>query len=279
MRRRVIGSSRSVSFEVVRPFGDLPEGLTWGGVSACCVDSSDRVYVLRRADPPILVFEPDGSYAGSFGAGELIEGHGMSITPDDEIWVTDKDGHTAVKFSTGGEALLRLGTPDTPTLGAPFGHPADVAVHRATGDIFVSDGYGNSRIHRFSASGDLIGGWGEAGQGPGQFTVPHAIWIDRRDRVLVADRENMRIQIFTLGGDLIEEWRDHYKPMDIYVDARDRVYVTDQVPRLTVMTLDGEVIARGLHRGHGIWGDSAGNIYSCWPQPADNPVVKLEALP
>jgi len=268
----------SVSFEVVSPFGELPPGMLWGAPSACCVDSRDRVYVLRRTDPPILVFESDGSFVGSFGSGELIEGHGMSITAEDEIWVTDKDGHTAIKFSTGGEKLLRLGSPDSPTFQAPFAHPADVAVHGGSGDIYVSDGYGNSRIHRFSPDGELVGGWGEPGQGPGQFTVPHAIWIDRRNRVLVADRENMRIQLFTLDGELIDIWLDHYKPMDIYVDALDRIYVTDQVPRLTVMTLDGEVIARGLHRGHGIWGDSRGNLYSCWPQSAETPVVKLAAL-
>lgn len=278
MRRRVIGSVGQLAFEVVKPFGELPPGMTWGAVSACCVDSKDRVYVLRRTDPPVLVFDPDGSYVGSFGAGEIIEGHGMSITADDEIWVTDKDGHTAIKFSTGGEVLLRLGNPDAPSLQAPFAHPADVAVHRASGEVYVSDGYGNSRIHRFSPDGQLIGGWGQAGQGRGQFTVPHSIWIDRRDRVIVADRENMRIQVFTLNGELMDVWPDHYKPMDIYVDAADRIYVTDQVPRLTVMTLDGEIIARGLHRGHGIWGDSAGNLYSCWPMPANNPVTKLAVL-
>ena len=275
MRKRVIGSVGRVSFEVIKPFGELPDGMSWGAVSACCVDSDDRVYVLRRADPPILVFDQEGSLVGSFGEGEVTEGHGMSITLDDEIWVTDKDGHTVTKFSTAGDVLLRLGRPDTPSLQAPFAHPADVAVHRASGDVFVSDGYGNSRIHRFSADGELIGGWGEAGQDRGQFTVPHAIWIDRRDRVLVADRENLRIQVFTLDGELLEVWTDHYKPMDIYVDGSDRIYVTDQVPRLTVMTLEGDIIARGLHRGHGIWGDSAGNLYSCWPTPADNPVVKL----
>lgn len=278
MRRRVVGSTGSVSFEVVRSFGELPIGMPWGAPSACCVDSRGRVYILRRTDPPILVFDSQGSFVGSFGSGELIEGHGMSITADDEIWVTDKDGHTAVKFSTEGERLLRLGSPDLPTFQAPFAHPTDVAVHAGSGDIYVSDGYGNSRIHRFSSDGELIGGWGEPGQGPGQFTVPHGIWIDRRDRMLVTDRENLRIQLFTLDGELIDIWLDHYKPMDIYVDALDRIYVTDQVPRLTVMTLDGEVIARGLHRGHGIWGDSTGNLYSCWPQSADNPVVKLAAL-
>ncbi len=277
MRERVVGNIEKIAFRVITPFGILPENMSYGGVSACCVDSKDRVYVLRRTDPPILVFESDGTFLTSFGEGHLIEGHGMSISSKDEIWATDKDGHVAVCFNTSGELTMQLGNYQIPRLNDPFSHPSDVAVHN-NGDIFVSDGYGNSRIHHFSPDGKLIKSWGNPGSGPGEFTVPHALAFDSRERLFVCDRENYRIQIFESNGELIDIWTDHYKPMDIYIDKQDRIFITDQVPRLSVLNIDGKVIARGLHRGHGIWGDSKGNIYSCWPQPNSNPIVKLELV-
>ena len=277
MRERVVGNLGILAFSVIKPFGLLPDGMSYGGVSARCVDSKDRVYILQRSDQPIIVFDRKGNFLTSFGDGKIIEGHGMSISNTDDIWVTDKDGHVALRFNTLGEITMKLGNYEMPKLQEPFSHPSDVAVHR-NGDIYISDGYGNSTIHHFSPEGKLIKSWGKPGDGPGEFTVPHALAFDSKDRLFVCDRENYRIQIFNPEGVLIDIWQDQYKPMDIYIDKKDRIFVTDQVPRISVLDGDGKLIARGLHRGHGIWGDSVGNIYSCWPQPNSNPVVKLELI-
>ena len=114
--------------------------------------------------------------------------------------------------------MLTLGQRGRPSLQAPFNHPADVAVSPA-GEIYVADGYGNSSVHRFSVEGEHLGSWGAPGAGRGEFTTPHGIWVDAQDRVLVADRENNRVQLFSPEGDYYGEWRDLYHPMDIYVDA------------------------------------------------------------
>ncbi|MAO89619.1 MAG: hypothetical protein CL880_03655, partial [Dehalococcoidia bacterium] len=137
MKERVVGNTGTITFSVIKPFGILPDDMVYGGVSACCVDSKDRVYVLRRSDPPIIVFDREGKFLSSFGHGKVIEGHGMSISSNDEIWITDKDGHVALRFSTSGELTMQLGNYETPKLQDPFSHPSDVAVHR-NGDIYIS---------------------------------------------------------------------------------------------------------------------------------------------
>ena len=273
MVRRIVGSGDN-TYEVMRPFGKLPANMELGSVSDVAVDSADRVYFFQRKDPPVLVFAPDGELVSTWGGDAVSDAHGIYISPQDDVFLVDKDGHQVVKCTTDGEVLLRLGARDRPAFQAPFNHPADAAVS-STGDIFVADGYGNSTVHRFTAEGKFVRSWGVPGAGPGQFTTPHGIWIDRDDRVLVCDRENNRIQIFSTEGDFITQWGDFYHPMDIFLDGEDMVYVTDQIPRLSVLTREGVLVARCLHRGHGVWGDSRGNLYTAFPQPPGNPVTKL----
>jgi peptidylglycine monooxygenase len=168
-----------------------------------------------------------------------------------------------LKVTPEGRVVLTLGHRGRPALQAPFNHPADVAVSPA-GEIYVADGYGNSSVHRFSADGRHLSSWGTPGAGRAQFTTPHGIWVDPQNRVLVADRENNRVQLFSPEGDYYGEWRDLYHPMDIYVDALGTVYVTDQIPRISMYSPDGHLLARGrpVNVGaHGVWGDSHGNLY------------------
>jgi len=170
---------------------------------------------------------------------------------------------------------LTLGQRGRPALQAPFNHPADVAL-APNGDIYVADGYGNSAIHRFSAEGKHLGSWGAPGAGRGQFTTPHGIWVDSRERILVADRENNRVQLFSPEGDFYGEWTDLFHPMDIYVDRTGTVYVTDQIPRITMYSPEGQMLARGrpvTMGAHGVWGDSRGNLYLA--EVAVNQVTKL----
>lgn len=270
MPKRIVGSGKH-TYEVVSPFGKLPEDMRLGGCSAVAVDSKDRVYVLQRQDPPVLVFDTSGNLLSNWGTGLITEGHGIYISPQDHVFFTDKDGHEVLKCTTEGKVLLRLGKRDHPSFQAPFSHPADVAVSKS-GDIFVADGYGNSNVHRFSADGKHRMSWGVPGAKPGEFTTPHGIWVDSGDRVIVADRENNRLQLFSIEGDLLSIWTDFFHPMDLYLDAEGMVYVTDQIPRLSVLTPDGKLAARFLHRAHGTWGDSKGSLYSAWP---GNPITKL----
>lgn len=137
----------------------------------------------------------------------------------------------------------------------PFNMPTK-AVLAPSGEIFVSDGYGQSRIHRFSSEGELLCSWGAPGAGPGEFDTPHSIWVDRRDRVLVADRGNNRVQVFDSEGTYLDEW-PMPSPNDIFINKDDRVYAGDGI-----FTLDGERLAHIPEiSGHALCVDSRGNIY------------------
>lgn len=262
-------------YDVFRPWGVLPTGWTFGLVSHVAVDSKDRVYFYQRKDPPILVFDRDGNFLTGWGDGRLRDAHGIYAGADDHLYVCNRDEHEVLKVTPEGKIVLTLGHRGRPALQAPFNHPADVAL-APNGEIYVADGYGNSAIHRFSAEGKHLGSWGAPGAGRGQFTTPHGIWVDSRERVLVADRENNRVQLFSPEGDFYEEWADLFHPMDIYVDRAGTVYVTDQIPRITMYSPEGRMLSRGrpvTMGAHGVWGDSRGNLYLA--EVAVNQVTKL----
>lgn len=274
----IVGTGET-TYQVIHPFGKLPGEMDFGSVSHVATDSQDRVYVYQRKDPPVMVFDGDGNLLTTWGASVLVDGHGIYIGPQDEVFLIDRDAHEMLKFNTEGKVLLRLGNRGRPAFQAPFNHPADVAVS-SSGDIYVADGYGNSNVHRFSSDGKHLGSWGEPGAGPGQFTTPHGIWVDDRDRVYLADRENDRVQIFSPEGDYITEWRDFFHPMDIFGDAQGRLYVTDQIPRISVLDGEGRLLSRGktvANAPHGIWGDSKGNLYTAGVNQGVTKFAKLQA--
>jgi len=246
--------------------------LVYSGV-AC--DSQDRVYVHRRTPvPAILVFERDSTFLRSFGEGLFASPHGIWISPDDTLYCTDTVHHTVTKLSLDGEVLLTLGTKGQPgPPGAPFNQPTR-AVESPSGDIFVSDGYGQERVHRFAADGTHLLSWGSKGIGLDQFALPHSIWVDRKDRVYVADRMNGRITIFSTEGTFLDQWIGLMYPNEIYIDKDDTVYVAEsglgtEAPqfldagRISILNAKGEPQARLRSRmSHGIWVDSYGDIYA-----------------
>ena len=247
----------------------LPQGMEFQTPSAVAVDSHDRVYVFQRGDPPVLVFDREGNLVSQWPRkdGVPADAHLIYVGPDDGVYLADRDAHQILKYTPEGELVMSLGTRDRAELQAPFNHPADMCVappgSPMAGDIFVADGYGNSSIHRFSAAGDYISSFGEPGSGPGQFRVPHSVRVSVDGRIYVADRENNRVQVFREDGRFIEEWTDFKKPMGVHIDAVGTVYVTDQVPRLSILTLDGQLIARGrtFEQAHNVYTDSQGNVY------------------
>jgi len=177
------------------------------------------------------------------------------------------------------------------TAGPPFNSPTNVAVG-PNNDLFVTDGYGNARVHRFSEAGELQASWGEPGNGPGQFTIPHGVFIDRRGIVYIADRENDRIQRFTTDGEFIGQWTDVRRPDTLFITDDDKAYVAELgyigglVPgmaapstgslasRITVRDLDGTIRAQlgpdvagdlcapgNFFGAHGISVDAEGSVY------------------
>ena len=261
MSKIVVGSGE-FKYEVVSAFGEGLENIEIDRVSHVSVDSEDNVYFYQRIDPPIVVLDNGGNLVDHWGENYLVDGHGIFITSKDEVFVVARGVHEVLKFDTRGELLLRIGERENPSWQAPFNHPTDVAVSR-DGDIFVTDGYGNACVHKFSSVGEHLMTWGKPGSGPGEFHTPHGVWVDDRDLVYVVDRDNNRVQIFTSHGEYLREWGDFFHPMDIYFDSSNNIYVTDQTPRFSVLNTEGEILSRGFapDAGHGLWGDSYGNLY------------------
>lgn len=263
-------------FEVIEGWEKLPVNYVHKDVDGVATDSRDRVYVLTRGDARVIVYERDGTFVASWGEDIFTpRTHGICIGPDDSVWTVDDGDHTVRKFTTDGKQLMVIGTPgvacdtgyDGKTVqsiqrgGPPFNRPTDAAV-APNGDLYVVDGYGNARVHQFTPNGKLIRSWGEPGTGPGQFHLPHAVFVLHDGRVMVADRENDRIQFFGPEGRYLDQWTHVQRPTDIYVDRDGLVYVSelwwrvgqssfvhgpikyDLPGRLSVLDLNGNVLLR-----------------------------------
>ncbi|MCH7606037.1 MAG: hypothetical protein IH962_02675 [Chloroflexi bacterium] len=252
-------------YEYQSDWARLPSEMTFENPSAVAVDSLDHVYVFQRRGPPVVVFDREGTFLAAWPRreGELEDAHHIYIGPDDGVYLADRDAHQVLKYTPEGELMMALGTRYQAALQAPFNHPSDIAV-APNGDIYVSDGYGNSCVHRFTPDGAHIASFGEPGSGPGQFRVPHSVRVAQDGRVYVCDRENHRVQVFSADGEFLDQWTDFKSPMGIHIDANQTVYVTDQVPRLSILDLDGHLLARGrtFENGHNVYSDSRGDLYA-----------------
>jgi DNA-binding beta-propeller fold protein YncE len=287
----------------MKQWEQLPAGWSFVEVAGVATDSRDRVYVFNRGDHPVIVFERDGRFVASWGEGVFKRPHGISIGPDDAVYCTDDLDHTVRKFTTDGKLLQTFGTSgqasdtgidgiDYRTIrraGPPFHRPTNVAL-AADGALYVTDGYGNARVHKFTPDGRLLFSWGEPGSGPGQFNLPHGIALDREGRVYVADRENSRIQVFSPAGQFLTEWTNVARPMQVFIDRQENVFVVEtgwraglfpwqRAPgpdpvgaRLSVFDRSGRLQARwgggddpcaagNFFAPHDLWIDSHSDIY------------------
>ena len=267
--------SGKYTYEVEEGWGKLPDGWEWGWIPGVAVDSQDRVFVYSRSEHPLIIFDREGNFLDSWGENVLKDAHGIHIDDQDNVWCVERDTHCVHKFNKDGDLLMTIGTPDVPGAndGDPFRKPTDLDI-ASNGDLFISDGYGNARVHKYTADGQLIKSWGSWGEGPGQFQLSHCVRLDKEDRVWVCDRTNDRIQIFDTEGNFLTEWTDVSKPDTIHFDPHDDVvYVAHLTHAVSVYSLDGKVLSTWggfessskpgefLACPHGIWTDSRGDLY------------------
>ncbi len=280
--------SGNFTYEALSEWESLPEGMRLIECPGVAVDASDQVYVLtRNPENPVLVFNREGDLLQTWGQGIFSSRtHGIHIAPDGSIFCVDDGTHTITKFSPEGELLLTIGTPNqaaTKWGGEPFNRPTHVAVSARTGDIYITDGYGNARVHKYTSDGQHIKSWGEPGIDPGQFNLPHNVVIDADDRVYVAERENHRVQIFDSEGNTIGMWNNIFRPDGMAIGPDGNFYIcelnlggAEDPPgmghRVTILSPDGKLLAHvgdpleGEDPGkfiapHGIALDSHGDIY------------------
>jgi len=170
-----------------------------------------------------------GEQIAEWGKDVFLMPHGLTIDDEDNVWLTDVHLHQVFKFTHDGELLLKLGNARTSGEDAShFNLPTDVAVLPG-GGFYVSDGYGNSRVVKFSPSGEFEFQWGSKGSGQGEFELPHGIAIDAEGRVYVADRSNLRVQVFDASGEFLSEWKSPQlgTPYGIAIGPEAKAFVVD----------------------------------------------------
>jgi peptidylamidoglycolate lyase len=276
-------SEQTEPYSVVHGWPALPEGFVLGQVSGVSVDSHNHVFVFHRAEnswaadkshpipsPTILCFDgATGELLNSWGENRFLEPHGLRVDHSDNVWVTDRGLHQVFKFSQDGKLLMTLGTERVPGLdGTHFNRPTDVAF-AADGSVYVSDGYGNSRVAKFSAEGKFLLDWGHKGQGPGEFDLPHSVAVDAQGRVYVADRMNVRIQIFDANGKFLNIWKSDElgRPWGLAIGPDGLLYMVDggdlkpgppDRGRILKLDLNGKILAKwsrfGNYDGQIYWG-------------------------
>jgi DNA-binding beta-propeller fold protein YncE len=296
------GSGR-LQFELVDGWQSRPVGWPLEDIAGVSTDADDNVYLYARGEHPVSIYTRDGEFVDWWGQGHFSpRSHGTFLSRDGDLFLVDDGLGLVGRYSLDGKLLATIGpvgvvsdTGHQPGVddsvthsGPPYNKPTNLSIG-PNGDLYVSDGYGNARVHRFDPDGTFIQSWGQPGSGAGQFHIPHGLRVHRDGRVFVADRQNDRIQIFDPDGRYLNEWTDVRRPQDIFIDHNDLVYVaelswypgersgrlgpvTEYLPaRLSIYDIEGNLLLRWADPDptkdgyftapHGIWVDNEGSIY------------------
>ncbi len=283
--------SGEFTYEVDLGWAKLPAGWNLHEVADVATDAQDRVYIMSRSEHPVIVLDREGKFLYSWGEGVFTRPHGITVGPDGLLYCADDGDHTVRKCTLNGEILQTIGVPGKPApyqSGQPFNRPTKVAFDPETADLYIADGYGNARVHKYSPDGRLLFSWGEYGSDPGQFNLVHSVVTDRQGLVYVADRENHRIQVFDPQGHYVTQWNNLHRPCGLHIVEGERtLFFVGQLPgslpinqnypnigaRVSVHEADGRRLAwmGDVRAGdgkpeqfiapHGLAVDSRGDIY------------------
>lgn len=268
------------SYRLDKDWPRLPEGMILQDVSGVALDAKGTAYVFNRSDNAVVMIDADGNYTGSWGQGVFKRPHGAAIGPDQTLWLTDDGDHTVRQFTLDGRLLLQIGATGQPApfmSGKPFNRPTHTAIS-PSGEIYVTDGYGNAHVHKFAPDGRYLLSWGGPGAGPGEFNLPHNITCDDEGRVYVADRENFRVQVFDANGRFETQWHHMYRPQGMFTTkGPDPVtYVGENGPATAVASSVPNLGARiSIYDRHG---QRIGRIGGWQPGLGDNEFLAPHSL-
>ena len=251
-------------YEELADWAQLPEGWSFHEVADVVADAQDRVYVFNRGEHPMIIFEQDGSFVTSWGEDLFSRAHGVTVGPDEMLYCVDDGDHSIRKCTPDGEVLMTIGTPDEPApahSGQPFNRPTKVAFDPKTDELYISDGYGNARVHKYSPDGKHLFSWGEYGTDPGQFNLVHSVCTDSNGKVYIADRESHRVQIFDEDGRYLDQWNNLHRPCGLHIED-DLVYI-GQVPTQLEVNADYPNIG-GCVTIHDLNGDRLARLGDVW---------------
>ena len=283
-----------IPYETVPDFIKLPPRMYMGEAMGVALNSKGHIFVCHRGEHPLMEFDNNGNFIQAIGDGVygFVDAHSVRVDAEDNIWYIDQGSNMVIKFSPEGRVLMPIGRRshiyDLPFPGAPprapnpiipneanetFYRPTDVAFG-PTGDIFVSDGYGNSRVVKYDKNGNWVKTWGKKGTGPGEFDLPHAVVVDAKGLLYVADMHNKRIQIFDSDGNFLREWRLALHPTGLCitgVPGNQIIYTTDAtVERGLKLDIQGNILGAFGEKGrmlgqfinmHGLACGSTNEIY------------------
>jgi NHL repeat-containing protein len=289
----------STCYQVDPTWPKRPDNCQWGRMPGVAVDDKDQVWIFTRAYPPVQVYDAQGNFVRAWGSDLVgrtergVTSHQIKIDDRGMIWLADIGRHTVIQVTPQGKVLRTLGTPGVPGNDeSHFNKPTDMAI-TPQGDVYVTDGYVNSRVVHFDKDDNFVKQWGKPGTGPGEFNLVHAIVRDSQGRFYVADRNNARVQVFDPNGKFLDQWTDIIIPWGFWISKRDEIWVcgcspmpwTKHAPNLSCppkdqmfmrfdtsgklkqlwtvpKCADGEEKPGELNWLHGIALDSKGNIYA-----------------
>ena len=266
-----------------------PAPWNFGQVSGVATSADGSILVLHRGAQPIMLFDSGGRFVRAWGDGLFSNGkvggippgdrvagqsgytavygpagchacgaHSVRVDPAGNIWAVDAPGHVVYKMDRQGRVVMELGTKGVAGRSRhTFNLPTDVGF-APNGDVYVSDGYGNARVVKYSADGRYLLEWGTRGTGPGEFGLPHNLVVDAEGHVYVTDRDNQRVQVFTPDGEFLNEWPDIGGVSALVMTDEQQIWTGG-----TLRSLEGEAVATlpGGNGGHGMTVSDAGDVF------------------